>query len=137
MGINLGAFLSPLVCGPLGERIGWGYGFGAAGVGMTLGLLTFVFTQQWLQGKGLPPLREETPHARLSIRDWIDIAVIAAGIAALVFAALQAWPYVSPIWSPSWLTSTIAAFFYKGAVLIGAPGVPLLDGTSQEPRVTP
>ena len=73
--------------GPLGERIGWGYGFGAAAVGMILGLLTFVFTQQWLQGKGLPPLREETPNARLSIRDWIDIAVIAAGIAALVFAA--------------------------------------------------
>ena len=53
--------------------------------GMTLGLLTFVFTQQWLQGKGLPPQREETPNARLSIRDWIDIAVISAGIAALVF----------------------------------------------------
>ena len=31
MGINLGAFLSPLICGPLGERIGWGYGFAAAG----------------------------------------------------------------------------------------------------------
>ena len=31
MGINLGAFLAPLVCGPLGEKIGWGYGFAAAG----------------------------------------------------------------------------------------------------------
>ena len=34
MGINLGAFLSPLVCGTLGEELGWHYGFGAAGVGM-------------------------------------------------------------------------------------------------------
>jgi POT family proton-dependent oligopeptide transporter len=123
MGINLGAFLSPLVCGPLGERIGWGYGFGAACVGMTLGLLTFVFTQQWLQGKGLPPGREETQYARLSLRDWLDIAVIAAGIGALVFAAIQAWPYLGPIWSPSWATSTIVAFFYKGAVLIGILGL--------------
>jgi proton-dependent oligopeptide transporter, POT family len=123
MGINLGAFLSPLICGPLGERIGWGYGFGAAGVGMTLGLLTFVFTQQWLQGKGLPPLREATPNARLSIRDWIDIAVISAGIAALVYAAMQAWPFIGPIWSPSWLTSSLAAFFYKGAILIGVLGM--------------
>src|SRR5271169_6082925 len=63
MGINLGAFLAPLVCGPLGERVGWGYGFAAAGIGMTLGLLTFAFTQRWLQGSGLPPGREITPEA--------------------------------------------------------------------------
>ncbi|WP_448563868.1 peptide MFS transporter [Thalassotalea ganghwensis] len=39
MGINLGAFLSPLIAGYLGEKIGWGYGFIAAGVGMVIGLL--------------------------------------------------------------------------------------------------
>jgi POT family proton-dependent oligopeptide transporter len=41
MGINLGAFIAPLITGYLGERVGWHYGFGAAGVGMALGLLTF------------------------------------------------------------------------------------------------
>ena len=35
VGINLGAFLAPLVCGTLGEEVGWHYGFAAAGVGMT------------------------------------------------------------------------------------------------------
>ena len=40
-GINLGAFLAPLVTGILGERVGWHWGFGAAGVGMLLGLITF------------------------------------------------------------------------------------------------
>ena len=35
VGINLGAFLAPLVCGTLGEELGWHYGFAAAGVGMT------------------------------------------------------------------------------------------------------
>ena len=79
MGINLGAFLSPLVCGPLGEKIGWGYGFAAAGVGMILGLLTFVFTQRLLQGSGLPPGRQSTPDARLAARDWVEIAVDCAG----------------------------------------------------------
>src|SRR5262247_3101129 len=43
VGINLGAFLAPLVCGTLGERLGWHYGFAAAGVGMTLGLATYLF----------------------------------------------------------------------------------------------
>ena len=41
MGINLGAFLAPLITGYLGERVGWHYGFGAAGLGMALGLVTF------------------------------------------------------------------------------------------------
>ena len=40
-GINLGAFLAPLVTGILGERVGWHWGFGAAGVGMLCGLITF------------------------------------------------------------------------------------------------
>jgi POT family proton-dependent oligopeptide transporter len=123
MGINLGAFLSPLVCGPLGERYGWGYGFGAAGAGMTLGLLTFVFTQQLLKGKGLPPRREETSDARLTLRDWFDIAAISAGIIALVFAALNSWGFLSPIWSPAWLPNSFAAFVYKGAILIGVLGL--------------
>src|SRR5580658_7684030 len=42
MGINLGAFLSPLVCGALRLRFGFHYGFACAGVGMVLGLLTFL-----------------------------------------------------------------------------------------------
>jgi POT family proton-dependent oligopeptide transporter len=41
MGINLGALIAPLITGYLGERVGWHYGFGAAGVGMLLGLITF------------------------------------------------------------------------------------------------
>ncbi len=42
MGINLGAFFSPLVCGTLGQKLGWHYGFGAAGVGMVLGLILYL-----------------------------------------------------------------------------------------------
>jgi POT family proton-dependent oligopeptide transporter len=42
MGINLGAFIAPLICGPLGQRVNWHYGFGAAGVGMTLGIIQYV-----------------------------------------------------------------------------------------------
>ena len=42
VGINLGAFLAPLVCGTLGEELGWHYGFAAAGVGMTIGLTIYL-----------------------------------------------------------------------------------------------
>src|SRR5690348_4596597 len=42
VGINLGAFLAPLVCGTLGEELGWHYGFTAAGFGMTAGLIIYL-----------------------------------------------------------------------------------------------
>ena len=48
VGINLGAFLAPLVCGTLGEELGWHYGFGAAGVGMTIGLLVYLYAARTL-----------------------------------------------------------------------------------------
>ncbi len=43
VGINLGAFLAPLVCGTLGEKAGWHYGFAAAGVGMCIGLSIYLY----------------------------------------------------------------------------------------------
>ncbi|MFM9825548.1 peptide MFS transporter [Flavobacterium sp.] len=52
MGINLGSFLATLVCVWLGEIYGWSYGFGAAGIGMLIGLLTFISGKKLLLGKG-------------------------------------------------------------------------------------
>lgn len=48
MGINLGALMSPIVCGTLGEVYGWHYGFTAAGVGMVIGLLIYLWGQKYL-----------------------------------------------------------------------------------------
>jgi POT family proton-dependent oligopeptide transporter len=48
MGINLGAFIAPLICGTLGQQVGWHYGFAAAGVGMTLGLVLYSVAGKYL-----------------------------------------------------------------------------------------
>jgi proton-dependent oligopeptide transporter, POT family len=48
VGINVGAFLAPLVCGTLGEDIGWHYGFAAAGVGMCIGLCIYLYALPFL-----------------------------------------------------------------------------------------
>ena len=57
MGINLGGFLAPLICGSLGELLGWHWGFASAGVGMLIGLSVYLaFTRL------LPP---ETPKVRV------------------------------------------------------------------------
>ena len=55
MGVNIGAFLAPLTCGYLGEQIGWHWGFGAAGVGMLIGLVVFALNQSYFGDKGNEP----------------------------------------------------------------------------------
>lgn len=55
VGINLGSFLATIACSYLGFTYGWAYGFGLAGIGMLLGLLTFILGQPWLEGRGAPP----------------------------------------------------------------------------------
>lgn len=65
MGINIGSASATLFCGWLGETYGWSYGFGAAGIGMILGLLTFTWGQQYLRGLAEPSdinrLKKKTP----------------------------------------------------------------------------
>ena len=53
MGINLGAVLGNFVCGTLGEKVGWHWGFGSAGVGMFLGLIGFLALSRGFLGKVL------------------------------------------------------------------------------------
>ncbi len=55
MGINIGAFLAPFITGYFGEKINWHYGFGAAGVGMVLGLIQYKLSEHLLQNKGSRP----------------------------------------------------------------------------------
>jgi POT family proton-dependent oligopeptide transporter len=86
MGINIGAFTATLLCGYLGETYGWRYGFGLAGIGMVIGLVTFLRGQRHLHGHAEPPsptvLREKTPIG-LS-REW---AIYLGGL----LGALVAW----------------------------------------------
>ncbi len=53
VGINIGAFLAPLICGTLGEQAGWHYGFAAAGVGMCIGLAIYLYALPLLPRDGL------------------------------------------------------------------------------------
>jgi proton-dependent oligopeptide transporter, POT family len=75
MGINLGAFIAPLVCGTLGQKVGWHWGFGAAGIGMTLGLIQYVLGRQRLASaltriEEKKEVRNETAAAAQGQRFW-------------------------------------------------------------------
>ncbi|HEV2746584.1 MAG TPA: peptide MFS transporter [Allosphingosinicella sp.] len=117
MGINLGSVLATLGCGYLGIKYGWAYGFGLAGFGMLLGLITFLAGQKHLLGKAEPPRPEKLkqrsfvganyewtiyvfgllmllPMWFLVQRDDIVTNVLTIG-APLIFAAMLIWSWVA------------------------------------------
>src|SRR3954465_13428956 len=63
VGINIGAFLAPLVCGTLGTEAGWHYGFMAAGVGMLIATAIYLFGLRHLPADELPRARAARPTA--------------------------------------------------------------------------
>ena len=82
MGINLGSFVATLLCGWLGENYGWGYGFGAAGIGMILGLITFIYGQKYLMGKAEPKnpeILKKKVFAGISV-EWLIYILSIAGL---------------------------------------------------------
>lgn len=124
MGINLGAFFSPLVAGTLGETLGWHWGFASAGVGMAIGLLTLLRWQKLLGGAGL---REG--QQRMDRRDWLRIVAISAASLPAVLAAILLW---------GWLSEAAALPpLAKLALGLAAAGIPLLLAARRRRPSTP
>ena len=93
MGINTGAFVAPLVCGYLGQRVNWHLGFAAAGVGMVLGLVQYMFGRKYLGDAGRYPAASGSPEAqarqRQSALRWSGAAIVLfGGFGAAVFSGV-------------------------------------------------
>jgi POT family proton-dependent oligopeptide transporter len=96
MGINLGAFLGPLVCSWLGEKVDWRTGFAAAGVGMSLGLVVYLAGQRRLGDAGLRAAPVEQPEsATLQLRQ-LALGVILGGVALAGVAAAWGLGWLAP-----------------------------------------
>lgn len=97
MGINLGSFLATLICAWLGENYGWSYGFGAAGIGMFFGLITFIAGKRFLEGKGESKVPEFLAKTSFGIKnEWL--IYIASALSALFF-----WQMVQSHDAVSWI----------------------------------
>lgn len=90
MGINIGAFLAPLISGSLGEYIGWHWGFMCAGIGMMIGLLVFLRGQHLLGHAGLRPGRTQ-----LDKTDGKIIFLMTSACAFIIYLFVRLWPIVS------------------------------------------
>jgi POT family proton-dependent oligopeptide transporter len=87
MGINIGALAGPLLCGWLGEEIKWHYGFGAAGVGMTFGLIQYVIGWKHLRNAGNLKIDTDQDSHRRNWRNFY-FGLASAMALATVFIAL-------------------------------------------------
>lgn len=83
MGINLGAFFSPLVCGALATNFSWHWGFAAAGIGMTLGLIQYLLGGKHLGDIGLRPPNPADPQQRRKA-----LLLACAAVAGVVLAVV-------------------------------------------------
>jgi POT family proton-dependent oligopeptide transporter len=107
MGINLGAAVGTILVGYLGETVGWGYGFGLAGIGMLAGLIVFVLGKGALLGRGEAPrpLSQKTEWSIYGIglaavaviwglvqyQDVIQTLLIISGVGLLVYVVYEAF----------------------------------------------
>jgi POT family proton-dependent oligopeptide transporter len=116
VGINLGAFLAPLVCGWLGQRVNWHAGFAAAGFGMVLGVVQYVLGGRHLGDGGLKPAVSTADEYRANKR----IALSVAGLFVALVTVVGAGAYTGAIpvtadqisdWAGYFLLAVTAAFF--------------------------
>jgi POT family proton-dependent oligopeptide transporter len=115
MGINVGGILASLICGTLGETLGWHYGFASAGVGMAIGLITFVGWQNLLGRAGL---REG--QRPIGLHNLPIIAIYTAASGAVVLGVLWAWPALSRAMNgmPAWTLIATGVVLVAGIVAL-------------------
>lgn len=101
MGINIGGFVAPLLCGWLAYEYGWHYGFGLAGIGMLTGLIFFWsgIKKNVFGDKGMPPSQEVYEKKVLGIPQKTLIPIVAFLCAPIIAYLLSSWEqnYVSGI----------------------------------------
>lgn len=90
MGVNLGAFLGPVICGPLAQRVSWHVGFAMAGVGMVAGLILYLWLREkYLPGIGVRP--EGGHHAGEGQPAHADGMMLVHGAIGCAVGAAVAW----------------------------------------------
>ena len=99
MGINLGAFIAPLICGYIGEIYGWRWGFMVAGLGMLFGVGTFAMGLGRLQGKG------GVPEGKEGLNGILQVVAIWAGLGLTIYYLLSKQEWM--LWVMSGLLSAV------------------------------
>lgn len=117
VGINVGAFFSPLVCGSLGENVGWHYGFASAGVGMAIGLATYVAGLPRLPKQRFqdPPVEAEKPANPDLRRSLLGLAILLIP-STLFWAAYEQQGNTIALWIEHSTDRRLNLLFWQGEI---------------------
>ena len=91
LGINVAVIISPLICGYLGQKVAWHWGFGVAGVGMLIGLVVYVSGRRWLPADAARPRRRDAGAAarpRLTGDDARTVCILVLLLPVLALASV-------------------------------------------------
>ena len=124
MGINIGAFLGQIICGWLGEKVGWHWGFGAAGIFMVFGLIQYRMTGHHLGDAGKFPASSGDPEADAAFKrkGWMAVW---AGVAAVIGVTIAALTGALVIDAVRFAQGTglfivgLAVVFFLGVIIFG------------------
>jgi POT family proton-dependent oligopeptide transporter len=118
VGINLGAFVAPLVCGTLGERVGWPYGFAAAGVGMLIGISVYLAGRASLPADARPgagPIGDAEEAGRGRLRSVLALILLCAPV-ALFWAAYEQQGNTIVLWADDNTDRSVDLLFWQGMI---------------------
>ncbi|MCX5800213.1 MAG: peptide MFS transporter [Candidatus Eisenbacteria bacterium] len=93
MGINIGALCGPLICGYLGENVNWHYGFGAAGVGMVLGLIQYRLGYKYFHTVGVMSREDKERSSSAKRKLAIGVGSLVGVIALLAILRLSVFKF--------------------------------------------
>jgi proton-dependent oligopeptide transporter, POT family len=119
VGINIGAFLAPLVCGTLGEKAGWHYGFAAAGVGMLIGLSIYLYAAPLLPPDALQQASAAPAERRpLDRNEWRGVVAILVLFipTALFWATYEQAGNTIALWADTYTDRAINLFGASGEI---------------------
>jgi POT family proton-dependent oligopeptide transporter len=116
MGINIGGAAAPLLCGWLGATFGWRYGFGAAGLGMLMGLAGFLRGRDLLDGRGGPPAPDRLREGVVpGISRGAFVYAASCLVVLAIWLVLQRREIVGPILAACGIVTALFIIYYAFA----------------------
>lgn len=147
--INVSVIAAPLVSGTLGEKVGWHWGFGSAGVVMVLGLLVYLAARPWLPADSRKPAKSKEPRAKFAPGDGLRLVAVLVlvpimGLALLtnqqIFNAYLVWAdqqfqltFMGTTLPTSWMITLDATLSFSMLVVVAAFWALVGKRTGREP----
>jgi len=117
LAVQIAVIAAPIVCGTLGERVGWHWGFGSAGVGMLIGLFVYLAGRRWLppeapRGAAKAAAAPLPPESRIGRRGLLQVALLVAILPVLMLSIVGNQQYNNgfPLWSQQHMDMNVGSF---------------------------